>query len=318
MSAIEIPTGNAAPGRGGAAAVPAGTHRARRHVPLTVVIPGAFLAIVILAAVFAPLVAPDGPTTGSISERLLAVGSPGHLLGTDGQGRDILSRLIWGARPSLLEGIVPVVMAGIIGTVLGVVAGLSGRKIHTLIMRTLDVLYSFPAVLLAIALAAALGAGVVNAIVALSIVLIAPIARVAETEVARMRSADFMEAARASGASWPRIARRQVLPTIAPGAPRLLHRPGRPGHRVRRRPVLPRSRDRPAPSRVGLNAQRPRPGPLQPPVLTLIPAAMIFVTPWPSTSSGTAFATSSTSARRLSHDYRRPVSTRRRTSAKRC
>jgi peptide/nickel transport system permease protein len=216
MSAIEIPTGNAAPGRGGAAAVLAGTHRARRHVPLTVVIPGAFLAIVILAAIFAPLVAPYGPTTGSISQRLMAVGSPGHLLGTDGQGRDILSRLIWGARPTLLEGIVPVVVAGVIGTVLGMVASLSGRKIHTLIMRTLDVLYSFPAVLLAIALAAALGAGVVNAIVALTIVLIAPIARVAETEVARMRSSDFMEAARASGASWPRIARRQVLPIIAP------------------------------------------------------------------------------------------------------
>jgi peptide/nickel transport system permease protein len=216
MSAIEIPTSHPAPGRGGAAAVLAGTHRVRRHVPLTVVIPGAFLAVVILAAIFAPLVAPYGPTTGNISERLLAVGSSGHLLGTDGQGRDILSRLIWGARPSLLEGIVPVVVAGIVGTVLGMVASLSGRKIHTLIMRTLDVLYSFPAVLLAIALAAALGAGVVNAIVALSIVLIAPIARVAETEVARMRSADFMEAARASGASWPRIARRQVLPIIAP------------------------------------------------------------------------------------------------------
>jgi peptide/nickel transport system permease protein len=216
MSAIEIPTSHPAPGRGGAAAVLAGTHRVRRHVPLTVVIPGAFLVVVILAAIFAPLVAPYGPTTGNISERLLAVGSPGHLLGTDGQGRDILSRLIWGARPSLLEGIVPVVVAGIVGTVLGMVASLSGRKIHTLIMRTLDVLYSFPAVLLAIALAAALGAGVVNAIVALSIVLIAPIARVAETEVARMRSADFMEAARASGASWPRIARRQVLPIIAP------------------------------------------------------------------------------------------------------
>jgi peptide/nickel transport system permease protein len=216
MSAIEIPTGNAAPGRGGAAAVLGGTHRVRRHAPMTVVIPGAFLAIVILAAIFAPLVAPYGPTTGSISERLLAVGSPGHLLGTDGQGRDILSRLIWGARPTLLEGIVPVVVAGVIGTVLGIVASLSGRKVHTLIMRTLDVLYSFPAVLLAIALAAALGAGVVNAIVALTIVLIAPIARVAETEVARMRSSDFMEAARASGASWPRIARRQVLPIIAP------------------------------------------------------------------------------------------------------
>ncbi|HEY6624902.1 MAG TPA: ABC transporter permease [Acidimicrobiales bacterium] len=216
MSAIEIPTSHPAPGRGGAAAVLSGTHRARRHVPLTVIIPGAFLAVVILAAIFAPLVAPYGPTTGSISERLLAVGSPGHLLGTDGQGRDILSRLIWGARPTLLEGIVPVVVAGVAGTVLGMVASLSGCKTHSLIMRTLDVLYSFPAVLLAIALAAALGAGVVNAIVALTIVLIAPIARVAETEVARMRSADFMEAARASGASWPRIARRQVLPNVAP------------------------------------------------------------------------------------------------------
>jgi peptide/nickel transport system permease protein len=115
-----------------------------------------------------------------------------------------------------LEGIVPVAIAGTIGTVLGMVASLGGRRMHTLIMRTLDVFYSFPAVLLAIALAAALGAGVVSDIVALSIVLIAPIARVAETEVSRLRSSDFMEAAKASGASWPSIAGRQVLPNIAP------------------------------------------------------------------------------------------------------
>lgn len=215
MSAIEIPIGLMPPGGD---ALPAGerVERARRHIPLTVIIPGSFLGLLILAAIFAPLVAPDGPTAGSIADRLQGVGSPGHLLGTDGQGRDILSRLIWGARPSLLEGIVPVAIAGTIGTVLGMVASLGGRRIHTLIMRTLDVFYSFPAVLLAIALAAALGAGVVSDIIALSIVLIAPIARVAETEVSRMRSSDFMEAARASGASWPSIAGRQVLPNIAP------------------------------------------------------------------------------------------------------
>jgi peptide/nickel transport system permease protein len=215
MSAIEIPIGLMPPGGD---ALPTGdlVARTRRHIPLTVIIPGSFLGLLILAAIFAPLVAPDGPTAGSIANRLQGVGSAGHLLGTDGQGRDILSRLIWGARPSLLEGIVPVAIAGTIGTILGMVASLGGRRIHTLIMRTLDVFYSFPAVLLAIALAAALGAGVVSDIIALSIVLIAPIARVAETEVSRMRSSDFMEAARASGASWPSIAGRQVLPNIAP------------------------------------------------------------------------------------------------------
>jgi peptide/nickel transport system permease protein len=83
-------------------------------------------------------------------------------------------------------------------------------------MRTLDVLYAFPAILLAIAIGAALGPGVKNAIISLSIVLIAPIARVAESEVLRLRSADFMEAARASGASWTVIGLRQVLPNIAP------------------------------------------------------------------------------------------------------
>ena len=215
MSVIEIPVGSPVPGPL-ALPVPIGARQARRHMPLTVIIPGAFLTVLVVAAIFAPVVAPYSPTAGSIGNRLQGVGAAGHLLGTDGQGRDILSRLIWGARPSLAEGIVPVVVSGIVGGLLGVVASLAGGRVHTVIMRSLDILYSFPAVLLAIALAASLGAGVVNAIVALSIVLIAPIARVAETEVARMRSLDFMEAARASGASWPAIIRRQVLPIIAP------------------------------------------------------------------------------------------------------
>ncbi len=195
-------------------AVPA--DRSGRRLPPSVVVPGAFLAVVVVAAVFAPLVAPDNPLTGSVAERLRGFGASGHLLGTDGEGRDILSRLIWGARPSLIEGVVPVVIAGALGTALGMVAALASGKTHTVVMRTLDVLYSFPAILLAIAMAAALGAGVTNSVVALSIVLIAPIARMADTEVQRMRSADYMEAARASGASWWRIATRQVLPIIGP------------------------------------------------------------------------------------------------------
>jgi peptide/nickel transport system permease protein len=89
--------------------------------------------------------------------------------------------------------------------------------VHDVVMRTLDVFYAFPAVLLAIAIAAALGSGLSNAVIALSIILVPPIARVAETEAARLRSADFMLAARASGASWPAIVVRQVLPNAAPG-----------------------------------------------------------------------------------------------------
>jgi peptide/nickel transport system permease protein len=215
MTAIEFPTGNLAPPLRELHADSI-ANRTRRRLPLTVIIPGSFLVLLALAAIFAPLVSPESPIAGTVASRLLSIGSHGHLLGTDGEGRDILSRLIWGARPSLLEGMVPVVIAGVVGTVLGLTAGLGGRRVHTAIMRSLDVLYSFPAVLLAIALAAALGAGVGNDILALSIVLIPPIARVAETEVARLRNADFMEAARASGASWPAIAWRQVLPNITP------------------------------------------------------------------------------------------------------
>jgi peptide/nickel transport system permease protein len=189
----------------------------RRHrLPVSGAVAGAVLLLIAGAAVLAPWVAPYGPNAGSVANRLLPIGSPGHLLGTDGQGRDMLSRLIWGARPSLIEGLLPVTVAALIGGTLGVIAGLSRSRLNNIIMRTLDVLYSFPAVLLAIAVAAALGAGISNAIIALTVVLIAPLARVSETEVARIRNADFMDAARASGATQPAIALRQVVPAIAP------------------------------------------------------------------------------------------------------
>jgi peptide/nickel transport system permease protein len=175
------------------------------------------VAIILFAlALLAPLIAPYPPNVGKVSERLLGFGQQGHLLGTDGQGRDVFSRLLHGARPSLLSGLIPVAFAGVVGTLLGVVAGLGGRRQHAVIMRTLDVFYAFPAVLLAIAIAAALGSGISNAIIALSIILVPPIARVAEAETVRLREADFMEAARASGAPWVSIAGRHVLPNIGP------------------------------------------------------------------------------------------------------
>jgi peptide/nickel transport system permease protein len=170
----------------------------------------------LLAAVLAPLIAPYAPNVGITADRLAGFGSHGHLLGTDGQGRDVLSRLIWGARLSLLTGFVPVAVAGTVGTTLGVIAGLAGRRVHGTVMRTLDVFYAFPAVLLAITIAAALGSGISNAIIALTVILIPPIARVAETETARLRRADFLEAAAASGARRSSVAVRQVLPNVAP------------------------------------------------------------------------------------------------------
>jgi peptide/nickel transport system permease protein len=185
-------------------------------LPNGVKIGGGIVLAFVLVAILAPVLAPYGPQQGEIADRLQPVGSAGHWLGTDGQGRDLLSRLIWGARPSLLAGITPVLVAAAIGTTLGLLAGLGNRRAHALIMRTLDVVYAFPAVLLAISIAAALGSGVTNVIIALSVVLLAPIARVVETEVAQVRNADFMEAARASGAGSVVTATKQVVPNILP------------------------------------------------------------------------------------------------------
>jgi peptide/nickel transport system permease protein len=188
----------------------------RRHLPLSAKIAAGVILLIVLVAIFAPLLTSYSPTRGSLTDRLQPIGSPGHLLGTDGQGRDIMTRLFYGARPSLLTGLIPVAFSATIGTTLGVLAGMGSKPTRGGIMRTLDVFYAFPAVLLAIAIAAALGSGVSNSIIALSVILIPPVARVAESETERLRSADFIEAARASGARKSSISIRQVLPNIAP------------------------------------------------------------------------------------------------------
>jgi len=189
----------------------------RRRLSTPAKVAGGFLLVMVLVALIAPVLSPYDPIVGDATQRLLPLLSDGHVLGTDGQGRDILSRLIWGARPSLLAGIIPVIIGGGVGTVLGLVAGLGSARVNSVVMRILDVFYAFPAVMLAIAISAALGPGISNAILALSLVNIPPVARVAETEVLRIKDAAFMETARLSGASWFSIAFRQALPAAGPG-----------------------------------------------------------------------------------------------------
>lgn len=174
----------------------------------------AVLFLILVAAILAPLIAPYDPSIGSVLRRLRPVGTPGHILGTDDLGRDMLTRLLYGARLSLIMGIVPVCIALVIGGSLGMLAGFVGGRLNTIVMRTADVFFAFPSVLLAIAIAGILGAGVLNSIVALTVVLIPPIVRVSESATAQVSALDFVEAARASGARDMTILRVHVLSNI--------------------------------------------------------------------------------------------------------
>ena len=170
--------------------------------------------LLLLLAVFGGYLTPADPYKGSMLSRLKPIGTPGFPLGTDELGRDMLSRLMVGAQLSLFMGITPVVAAFGIGSALGILAGYAGGYVNTVIMRTIDVFYAFPSVLLAIALSGALGAGIFNALLSLTIVFVPPIARVAESVTTQVRSRDFVEAARASGASAFTIVRVHVLGNV--------------------------------------------------------------------------------------------------------
>ncbi|SDR90567.1 ABC transporter permease [Microlunatus soli] len=170
--------------------------------------------LLIISAVFAPLLSPYDPLVGVPRHRLAGFGSPGHLLGTDEQGRDMVARILYGGRLSLLAGFLPTVAAAVIGTTIGVTAGMVGGVVQTVLMRVMDMLYAFPAILLAIAVGASLGPGLTNTIIAVTIVYVPPVARVAESATRRVISAEFIEAARLSGAGRFRIARTQILPNV--------------------------------------------------------------------------------------------------------
>lgn len=168
----------------------------------------------ILMAVFANVLAPQDPYQGMALRRLRPPGTEGFPLGTDELGRDMLSRLIYGARISLFMGVTPVFLALITGAAIGIVAGYVGGWTNTLLMRTIDVFFAFPSVLLAIAISGAMGAGIFNGVLALTLVFIPPIARVAESVTTGVRSRDFVEAARASGADALTIIRKHVLGNV--------------------------------------------------------------------------------------------------------
>ena len=175
---------------------------------------GLVLVGIVMVAVLAPLLAPSDPYKTSMLKRLLPIGTKGFLLGTDELGRDMISRLIYGARLTLIMGIIPVIIALIIGATLGMIAGYAGGRTNMLIMRITDIFYAFPSVLLAIAISGALGGGILNAMISLTIVFTAPLTRVAESVTTQVRSYDFVDAARATGADPFTIIRVHILGNV--------------------------------------------------------------------------------------------------------
>ena len=181
---------------------------------------GVLLLVIILSALGAHLVAPRDPEAAKMTRRLKNIGythprtGEAHWLGTDKLGRDMLSRLIHGGRMSLLMGVLPIVLAFAIGGTFGLIAGYAGGRANMLIMRTMDIFYAFPSVLLAIAVSGALGVGVFNAIVALTLVFIPPLTRVTESVTTQVRPLDYIDAARASGARSLTIIRVHVFSNI--------------------------------------------------------------------------------------------------------
>ncbi|MFE1600160.1 ABC transporter permease [Methylobacterium sp. ID0610] len=175
---------------------------------------GLVILLIVCAAIFAPLIAPMDPFKGSMVRRLKHVGDATYILGSDELGRDMLSRLLYAGRLSLFMGVLPVVIAFFVGSGLGILAGYAGGWINTLIMRVVDVFFAFPSVLLAIALSGALGAGILNSIVSLTVVFVPQITRVAESVTVQIRNRDYVEAARVSGANPFRVVRVQVLGNV--------------------------------------------------------------------------------------------------------
>jgi peptide/nickel transport system permease protein len=187
--------------------------RRLRRDPVTLIC-AAVLILLVLSALAAPWLGLADPYKTSMIRRLYPLGSPGHLLGTDELGRDMFSRLIYGGRLSLFMGVTPVVCALLIGGLLGITAGFLGGRVNMAIMRVMDVFYAFPSVLLAISLSGAMGAGTENTLLSLTLVFIPPICRVSESVTTQVRGFDFVDAARASGASAFTIVRVHVLGNV--------------------------------------------------------------------------------------------------------
>ena len=185
----------------------------RTHGGLTL-IAAAVICVTVLMAIFAPLVSPYDPLKQDLNS-LLAAPGPTHLLGTDNVGRDVLARVIWGSRVSLVAGSVSVAIAVVVGCFLGLIAGYSGGRLDDVVMRVMDAVLSFPALVLALALGAVLGAGLGGVLITLGIVYAPTFARLMRGQVLTIRTREYIDAARLLGAADWHILLRHVLPNAA-------------------------------------------------------------------------------------------------------
>jgi len=177
------------------------------------------IATMVFMAVFAPLLAPHSPIDQTLRDKLLPPfwlegGSFKYVLGTDAFGRDILSRLIYGARISLLVAILALTAGGGVGLVIGIVAGYLGGVVESILMRLVDAAFTFPAILFALLLAVTLGQGLGTLVIAISLLLWASFARVIRGEVLALKQRDFVALAKVRGCSEPRIMLTHILPNV--------------------------------------------------------------------------------------------------------
>lgn len=183
----------------------------KQHKQFTVF--GALAIIVILVAIFAPWIAPKDPLDAVMTDSLLAPGKE-YICGTDKLGRDVLSRVIYGTRTSLIMTLCVVGVIFVIGTILGVIAGYFGGVLDEIIMRFADMMISFPGLVLAIAIAGLLGPNIVNAVIAISVVSWTKYARLARSLVLRIRKNTYIEAAIVTGTKTGNILLKYVLPNM--------------------------------------------------------------------------------------------------------
>ena len=181
----------------------------------TAVISFIFIVLMILAAILAPVLTVYEENDMDLMNRLSAPGGA-HLLGTDEGGRDVLTRLLYGARVSLLIGVIPALLSLILGAVLGVTAGYRGGITDTIIMRIADVTLAFPSMLLAMVIMYALGGGLINVFLTLTLVNWASVARVVRSQTLQLKNSEFVEAARVMGVSNRKIMMRHILPNCLP------------------------------------------------------------------------------------------------------
>ncbi|MEH7829612.1 nickel transporter permease [Gemmobacter denitrificans] len=174
------------------------------------------IGLLLVVAAFAPWLAPHDPIAQNLQNRLMPPGTAGHVLGTDDFGRDILSRILYGARITLAVIALVAVTAPVLGLIIGTVAGYFGGWVDAVLMRVTDIFLAFPRLILALALVAVLGPGIENAVLAIALTAWPPYARVARAETLTVRNADYIAAIRLQGASAPRIIWGHVVPMCLP------------------------------------------------------------------------------------------------------